>query len=615
MNENEDTSSVSDTEHKKTEHTNYAKTEHAGTIRQFVPKSIAHQSGKPEQTNQNRTEQAVKHNAKNLKVIFLGGVGEIGKNMTVLEYGDEIIVIDAGLGFPGDDMPGIDVVVQDTTYLERNKEKVKAYVITHGHEDHIGGLPYVLGIAPATVYGSRLTLALVENKLREHPGIKVKAVSVRARSIVDIGKFFKVEFVHVNHSVAGSFALSITTPVGVVFHTGDFKIDTTPVDAQPIDLTRIGEIGKKGVLLLLAESTNAERKGYTMSETTVGERLDELFTDYKDKRIFVAAFASHIHRVQQLLDLAEKYKRKVAFSGRSMINVSDAAIKVGEMKARPDNIIDIANVGNYKDNELLIILTGSQGEPTSALSRMANGDFNKIHIGTNDAVILSANPISGNERQVNNVVNALTQRGAEVVYESMAEVHVSGHACEEELKIMHSLVNPHFFIPVHGEYKMMKKHIIIAQKLGLNKRNIIMPDIGDCIELSISSMKKIGSVPAGIKLIDGLGSGCTDSSVLRDRKILAEEGVCVIGIGFDKATGALLSGPDVMTKGLLYNDEMDENIAGVKDVILQIISSINFTKDNPQDIRAAIRKEVQNYFGKEFKRRPLVITMLQPNAK
>jgi len=551
--------------------------------------------------------------AKNLKVIFLGGVGEIGKNMTVLEYDNEILVIDAGLGFPTDDMPGIDLVLQDISYLERNKQKVKGYILTHGHEDHIGGVPYALAAVPATVYGSRLTLALVENKLREHPGVKVKAVSVRARSVVDVGSHFKVEFVHVNHSVAGSFALSITTPIGVVFHTGDFKVDHTPVDAMPIDLTRIGEIGKKGVALLLGESTNAERKGFTMSETTVGERLDELFQENKERRLFVATFASNIHRVQQLLDLAEKHKRKVSFSGRSMINVSDAAIKIGEMKARPDNIVDIANVAHYADGELLIILTGSQGEPTSALSRMAHGDFNKIHIGPNDTVIMSASPIPGNERHVNNVVNALIKRGADVVYESMAEVHASGHACEEELKLIHTLLKPHFFIPVHGEYKHLKKHIALATKLGMNKRNMFMPDLGDCVELSVNNMRKVGTVPAGMRLVDGLGTGAADSSVIRDRQTMSEDGICVIGIGFDKKTGMLQSGPDIMTKGLLYSEEMNESVAQVKGVILETIGGLSLAKDDPQEIRAVIRKDVQAYFQKLLKRRPVVITMLQGN--
>lgn len=548
---------------------------------------------------------------KNVKVIFLGGVGEIGKNMTVLECDDEIIVIDCGLGFPSEDMPGIDMVVQDVSYLVKNKEKVLGYVVTHGHEDHIGGFPYTLGEVPATIYGSRLTLALIENKLREHPGIKVKAVSVRPRSIVQIGKNFSVEFVHVNHSVAGSFALAITTPVGTIFHTGDFKVDLTPVDGNTIDLTRIGEIGKKGVSLLLGESTNAERKGFTMSETTVGERLDEIFEENKDRRIFVAAFASHIHRVQQLLDLAEKHKRKVAFSGRSMINVSDTAIKIGEMKARPDNIIDINNVNNYKDNEVLIVLTGSQGEPSSALSRMAQGDFNRIHIGPNDTIVLSASPISGNERAVNNVVNNLIKRGAEVVYESMAEVHVSGHACEEELKLMLTLLKPHFFIPVHGEYKHLKKHIALAEKLGISKRNIIMPDIGDVVELSVNSLKKTGHVQSGMRLIDGLGSGGTDSSVLRDRMVLAEEGICVIAVSFDGKTGSILSGPDVMTRGLLYSEEMEENISDVKGVVLETLAKVSLTGDDPTAVRSQIRKDVQNFFMKEVKRRPMVLTMLQ----
>jgi ribonuclease J len=549
--------------------------------------------------------------AKNLKVIFLGGIGEIGKNMTALEYDNEIIVIDAGLGFPDETMPGIDMVVQDLTYLERNKDKVKGYVITHGHEDHIGGLPHALEHVPATVYASRLTLALIENKLRERPGIKVKAVSVRPRSIVQIGTHFNVEFVHVNHSIAGSFALSISTPVGVVFHTGDFKVDLTPIDAMPIDLTRIGEIGKKGVMLLLGESTNAERKGFTMSETVVGEKLTELLEEHKDRRLFVATFASNIHRVQQLLDLAEKYKRKVAFSGRSMINISDAAIKIGEMRATAANIIDINNVASYADKELLIILTGSQGEPTSALSRMANGDFNKIHIGPNDCVIMSSNPISGNERAVNTVVNNLTKRGAEVVYNQLTEVHVSGHACEEELKLIHTLLNPHFFIPVHGEYKHMKQHMRIAAKLGMNKRNMMMADLGDCIEIGSNTMKKVGTVPAGMKLVDGSGGGAMDSAVIRDRLIMAEEGVCVVGIGYDAKTGKLIAVPDVMTKGLLYCDEMDGMITELKLVITECADKINLAKDDPQESRATIRKAVQSYLQKELKRRPVVITMMQ----
>lgn len=548
--------------------------------------------------------------AKNLKIVFLGGIGEIGKNMTCLEYGDDIVVIDAGLGFPDETMPGIDLVVQDITYLVRNRDKVKGYVITHAHEDHIGALPYALAEVPASVYGSRLSLALIDNKLREHPGIKVKAISVRPKSIVDVG-VFKVEFIHVNHSVAGAFALSITTPIGVVVHTGDFKIDLTPVDGQPIDLTRLGEIGKKGVALLMAESTNAERPGFTLSERTVGEKIGEIFEDNQERRLFVATFSSNIHRVQQLLDLAEKYKRKVAFSGRSMINVTDTALKIGEMKARPENIIDINQVANFKDKEVLVVLTGSQGEPSSALVRMSNGDFNKIHLGPNDTVILSSSPIPGNERAVNNVVNNLIKRGVEVVYERLAEVHVSGHACEEELKLLHTLINPTFFIPVHGEHKHLKKHAAIAMRLGMNKRNIAIPEIGEIWELSANNLKKIGSVPSGTRLIDGKGSGTSDSNVLRDRMTLAEEGICIIGLSYSKTTGDITSGPDVMTKGLLYIEEIENIIPEVKAVVLDSLSKVSLSGDDATTVRNQIRRDIQQFFSQKTRRRPMVVTMLQ----
>jgi ribonuclease J len=548
--------------------------------------------------------------SKNLRISFLGGIGEIGKNMTVLEYGDDIIVVDAGLGFPDDTMPGIDMVVQDITYLIRNKDKVKGYVITHGHEDHIGGIAYALRDVPAAVYGSRMTLGLVENKLREHAGIKVKAVAVRPRTVVQIGAF-TVEFVLVNHSIPGCFALAITTPAGTVFHSGDFKIDLTPVDGNPIDLTRIGEIGKRGVALLLCESTNAERPGFTMSETTVGERLGELFEQYKDKRLFVAAFSSHVHRVQQLLDLAVKYKRKVAFSGRSMINVSDLAIKLGEMKTRPDNIIDIEKIGAFKNEEVLVILTGSQGEPGSALSRMAGGEFSKINLGPDDVVIFSSSPISGNEAAIDNVVNNLIHRGCEVVYESLAAVHVSGHACQEELKLIHNLLKPHFFIPIHGEYKHLKKHVQLAEKLGMNKRNIFMPDLGDCLELSPTGLKKIGSVPNGSRLIDGLGAGDIDSSVLRDRQALAEDGICIIGLGYDGKSGEILSGPDVMAKGLVYAHEVEKMVTEIRGVVLETISKTSLTGEEASEVKNQIRKAVQGYFQKNFNRRPIVVSMLQ----
>jgi ribonuclease J len=545
---------------------------------------------------------------KNLKISFLGGIGEVGKNMTVFEYGDDIIVVDAGMGFPDRDMFGIDFVVQDITYLVKNKNKVKGYVITHGHEDHIGGIAYALKDVPANVYGSRFTLALIEGKLREHSGVKVKAIAVRPRTVVKIGEF-TVEFVHVNHSIPGSFALAITTPVGTVFHSGDFKIDLTPVDANPIDLARIGEIGKKGVALLLCESTNAERPGLTMSESEVGERLNELFALYKNKRIFVTLFASHVHRMQQLLDLAVKYKRKVAFLGRSMVNVSDMALKVGEMKTRPDNIIEKDKIGSYKKEEVLVLLTGSQGQRETALARMAEGEVSKINLGPDDAIIFSSSPISGNEEAVSLVVNNLIHRGCEVVYESLAAVHASGHACYEELKLMHTLINPRFFIPVHGDYAMLKKHAKLAEKLGMNPRMIFMPDLGDCYELSPTALKKIGSVPNGSKLIDGFSAGDVDSNVLRDREALAEDGICIVGFAINNA-GQIVSGPDIMTKGLAYGHEMEKIIADVRSAVTDSINNSGAAGEDAEDIRNKIRKDVQAYFSKNFNRRPIVVSMI-----
>ncbi|MDR0461837.1 MAG: ribonuclease J [Christensenellaceae bacterium] len=553
--------------------------------------------------------------SKGVKVIFLGGVGEIGKNMYALEYENEIIVLDCGLGFPTDDMPGIDCVVQDLTYLVQNKDKVRGYIITHGHEDHIGGIAYALGQVPAAVYGSRMTLALIENKLREHPNVKAKAIVVKARSVVQIGNF-SIEFVHVNHSIAGCFALSVTTPVGVIFFTGDFKIDYTPVDGQVTDLTRIGEIGRKGVALMMCECTNAERKGHSISETEAGEQLDKVFAANSDRRLFVGTFASNIHRVQQLLDLAIKYNRKLVFCGRSMINVTDTAIKIGEMRLdekERGRIIDITHIGNYKDGELLIVLTGSQGEPRSALVRMASGDFPKVQIGANDTIVFASAPIPGNEDAVNQVINNLIKCGAEVVYESLAGVHASGHAYEDEFKLVISLLNPHYFVPIHGEYKHMKKNVALAARLGVNKRNIIIPDLGDVLELSMNNLKRVGCIPSGAVLIDGSSSGSADASVLRDRQTLAEEGICIVGIGYNLGTGEITSGPDVATRGLLYSDELLENMQEARLAVLECLknANLNLAKDDIDEVRTQVRRDLQTFFQKTVKRRPMVITMLQ----
>ena len=451
-----------------------------------------------------------------LKITFLGGVGEIGKNMTAFEYGNDIIVVDAGLTFPDDDLPGIDVVVPDITYLVANKDKIRAIILTHGHEDHIGGLPFVLDQIKAPIYGSRLTLALVENKMKEYPKVQYKAITVKPKNILKIGPF-AVEFIKVSHSIAGSLALCISTPCGNVIHTGDFKIDFEPIDGVMTDLQRFGELGKKGVNLLLCESTNVCRKGYSMSEKSVGRALEEIFEKHPTNRIFVATFASNIHRLQQILNLAEKFKRKVAFTGRSMINISEVGLKIGEISFDKKNIIDIDKIDKYADNELLIVTTGSQGEPMSALTRMAGDDFKGIKIGENDLIIMSSSPIPGNEKGVYNVINALYQKGADVIYDELSDVHASGHACQEEIKIIHSLCKPKFFMPIHGEYRHLRMHKQLAMALGMEERNIILPTLGMQVELTPNSIKKVGFVTAGQRLIDGYGIGDMDSNVLRER--------------------------------------------------------------------------------------------------
>lgn len=547
---------------------------------------------------------------ENLKVMFLGGVGEIGKNMTVLEYGNDIIVIDSGLAFPSDDMPGIDLVVPDISYLIENKNKVRGIYLTHGHEDHIGALPYVLGELPVPVYGSRITLGLVESKLKEFKNVKYKGISIKSGSIVKAGNF-KIEFIAVNHSIPGAMALAITTPVGVVVHTGDFKIDLTPINGEVINLTRFAELGKKGVTLLLCESTNVERPGISMSEKTVGKTLDNLFEDLVNKRIFVATFASNIHRLQQIMDLAVKYKRKIAFSGRSMINVSETALKLNELKFSRDNIIDIDKIDKFSDKELIIITTGSQGEEMSALTRMANDDFNKVHLGENDVVIVSASPIPGNEKAINTVINKLYRKGVEVIYNELADVHVSGHAYQEELKIMHALVKPKFFIPVHGEYRHLKLHQTLAMSLGMNERDIIIPDIGTRVEVNPEYIKIAGSVPAGERLVDGTGLGDATSVVLRDRKLLSEDGLCVVVLTISQYSGEILSKPEIISRGFIYQDEASELITEARDVVVSAMQGVDMKSLDPNIIKQMVKKTLSTYFFKKTKRRPMILAILQ----
>lgn len=554
------------------------------------------------------TSKSSKRGAKNaLKVVFLGGIGEIGKNMTALEFGDDIIIIDCGLAFPGEDMPGVDLVIPDFSYVKENYEKIRGIVITHGHEDHIGALPYLLKDYKIPVYGSKMTLTLLDNKFREHKITGIKQTVVKPRVQVTLG-CFQVEFVKVNHSIPGAYALSITTPAGIVFHTGDFKIDFEPIDGAMIDLPRIAEIGKKGVKLLMCESTNVERPGYTMSESSVGQTLERIFLDNKDRRIFVATFSSNIYRVQQILDLAVKYDRRVAVIGRSMINNIDAGMKIGEFKFEKDVFVDIEKVGALEDKRVLVLSTGSQGEPMSALSRLANGEFSKVEIGENDTIIFSSSPIPGNENMVNKVINKLYRKGAIVIHEN---VHTSGHACQEELKTIHSLLMPEYFIPVHGEYRHLKEHTNLAEKLGMDKFNCLIPEIGDVIEINNKAMVKRGTVQAGEMLVDGLGIGDSQSVVLRDRKLLSEDGLVIVVIGVSNVSGELTAEPYMITRGFVYTGEAEALVEEAKDVLidtLKLIDLKNITDWN--EARNQIRKPLRNFFYKKTKRNPMILPII-----
>ena len=551
------------------------------------------------------TTQGHRNNGR-LKIMFLGGVGEIGKNMTALEYNGDIIVIDAGLSFPGEDMPGIDAVIPDFSYLEQNKDRVREIVITHGHEDHIGAVSYVLQKMDVPVFASRLTNAILENKIKEKH-LTAHLHTVESGDQVALG-CFKVEFVQVNHSIAGAFALSITTPVGVVFHTGDFKIDFEPIDGQMIDLPRIAEIGKRGVKLLLAESTNIERPGHTPSEKSIGKMLEDVFEENEDRRIFVATFASNIYRVQQILSLAQKFKRKVAVVGRSMINNIDAGIRIGLFDFPKDLFIDIEKANKLFPKEVLILCTGAQGEPTAALSRLASGEYNKIEIGEEDTIILSSSPIPGNESMVNRVINNLYRKGAVVIHEN---VHVSGHACQEEIKTIHSLLRPEFFIPVHGEYRHLKKHANLAESLGMDPYNIVIPEIGNVVELSEKSLLKTGNVQAGELLVDGLGIGDPNSDVLRDRKALSEDGLVIVVVSLSKDTGEPLAEPYMITRGFVYTGEAERLVEEAKKLLQVTLDSVDFSSQPDfADLRTIIRKPLRNYFFKETGRNPMILPII-----
>lgn len=546
-----------------------------------------------------------------VKIIPLGGLNEIGKNMTVFECSNDMFILDCGLAFPDADMPGVDIVIPDFTYVEKNKDKLRGIVLTHGHEDHIGGLVYFLKKINVPVYGTRLTLGLVEGKLKEH-GLSGRVVLnvVEPRKTIKMG-CMAVEMIKVNHSIPGAVGMAIHTPAGVIVHTGDFKVDYSPIDGGIIDLARFGELGNKGVLALMADSTNAERPGYTQTERKVGESFEKLFQKAEGKRIIIATFSSNIHRVQQIINCAEKHGRKVAVFGRSMVNVISTAIDLGYLKVPKGILIDIEIMNRYENDKIVLITTGSQGEPMSALTRMAMNDHKKVNITSHDFIIISATPIPGNEKYVTRVVNELMKSGAEVVYEAMYEVHVSGHACQEELKLMLSLTKPKYFIPVHGEYKHLKKHSELAVDVGIPKENIIIAEIGNVIESDGNKMSVVSQVPSGRILVDGLGVGDVGSIVLRDRKHLAQDGLIIVVIGIEKATNTVVAGPDIISRGFVYVRESEELMDESKNVLndtLRHCSASEFREWNT--LKGKMRDALSDYIYQKTKRSPMILPII-----
>ena len=546
-----------------------------------------------------------------LKIIPLGGVHEVGKNITVFEYEDEIIIVDCGLTFPEDDMLGVDLVIPDVTYLVKNQEKIKGMVITHGHEDHIGGIPYFLKQINVPIYATKLTVGLINNKLEEHKLLRsTKMHTVNQGQTIKLGKSFKIEFIRSSHSIPDAVMLAITTPVGTILHTGDFKVDYTPIDGQRMDFGRIAELGNKGILALMSDSTNAERKGFTMSESFVGSVFDDLFTNCT-KRIVVATFASNVHRIQQIVNSAIKFRRKIAICGRSMVNIINTARELGYIQCPDDIFIDIDMMGTYNDEQLVIITTGSQGEPMSALTRMAAGEHKKVKITQNDLVIISATPIPGNEKYVSKVIDNLMQIGAEVVYSALTDVHVSGHACQEEQKLILSLAKPKYFIPVHGEYHQLVAHNDTAEMMGIPKKDIFMMENGKVLELNEEEAKFAGMVPNGKILVDGLGIGDVGSIVLRDRQHLSQDGLIVIVLTLDSATGEVVAGPEVISRGFVYVRESENLMEEVKAVVRSDVSE--FEEQGIRDwatIKNTLKDSLRDYVFSKTKRNPMIIPII-----
>ena len=545
-----------------------------------------------------------------LKVMCLGGLEEIGKNMTVLEYGDDIIVIDCGMGFPDDDMPGIDLVIPDISYLVSNAHKIRGILITHGHEDHIGAVPYILQQIDAPIYGTRLSLGIIEGKLDENPPPNdPELYTVEAGDVVNLG-VFKAEFIHVNHSIADACAIAIRTPVGLVYHSGDFKLDVSPIDGKMMDLTRIGELGREGVTLLLCESTNAERPGFTPSERTVGSSLERIFNQYENKRIIIATFSSNVHRVQQIINTSARHNRKVVILGRSMVNVIGAAAELGYIELPDGVLIDVNDMKRYRPDEITIITTGSQGEPMSALYRIAFSEHNQVRISASDVVILSSSAIPGNERLVGRIINALVRNGVRVVHESSEDLHVSGHACREEIKLLIALLKPKYLMPIHGEYRHLYANKDIGEFMGIPADRIFVSDLGRVLEIDRKGAKFAGEIQAGNVLVDGAGVGDIGSVVLRDRKLLAEDGLVVV-VATVNDYGEIVAGPDVVSRGFVYVRESEELMGRVREIAAQSIEKV-MTKKNRDwaMIKNVIKDDVAKFIYKETKRKPMIMPII-----
>lgn len=553
-----------------------------------------------------REEQANEQNK--LRIVSLGGVDEVGKNMTVFEYENDIIVVDCGSIFPKEDMLGVDLVIPDISYLLSKKQNIRGYLFTHGHEDHIGATPYILKQAPSHVYGTKLTMALVDLKLKEYRVDNIPMHVIKPRDVVQLGKF-TCQFIHVSHSIAGACAIAITCPVGTVIVSGDFKVDYTPIDGQVTDLQTFARYGEQGVLAMLCESTNVERSGYTMSELKVGETFEKMFAR-ADGRVIVAMFASNIHRMQMIVDSAISFGRKVCFIGRSMVNVSRVAMSIGELQIPEECLIDMDNLDEFPDNEILVMTTGSQGEPMAGLTRMAYAEHRKLQIRQSDTVIISATPIPGNEKFISRVIDQLYRCGAQVIYSAMAEVHVSGHACQEELKLLHTLVHPKYFIPVHGEYRMLWQHAVLAESLGIPGQNIVIPEMGQVIEMNQDELSLGEQVPVGGILVDGLGVGDVGNVVLRDRKHLSQDGLLIVVLAIDRDEAKLISGPDIVSRGFIYVRENEDIIDNTRELVREILAANSLEGDNWPELKNLIKDEVHRYIFEKIKRNPMILPII-----